>query len=52
MATSSYSLRLDAGSGLCRETSGISAVSIYPETRVYGKDLKFGDTLGSPAGAV
>ena len=45
IATSSYSLRLDGDSGLCRETSGISAVSIYPETRVYGKNLKFGDTL-------
>ncbi len=45
IAPSSYSLTLDAGSGLCDRSSGISAVSIYPETRNYGKNLKFGDTL-------
>ena len=45
IATTSYSLKLDGGSGLSSKTSRISAVSLYPEPRIYGKNLKFGDTL-------
>ncbi|MHB0999989.1 MAG: NPCBM/NEW2 domain-containing protein [Armatimonadota bacterium] len=45
IATTSYTFKLDAGSGLSSKASGISAVSLYPEPRVYGKNLKFGDTI-------
>ncbi|MHB0998337.1 MAG: alpha-galactosidase [Armatimonadota bacterium] len=40
-----YSVKLDEFIGVPSGASGISAVSIYPEPRVYGKALKYGDTL-------
>jgi len=43
-----YSLRLDENTDLSPQADGLSAVSIYPENRVYGKSLKFGDTLSVP----
>lgn len=45
IATASYLFRLDSTTGLSDSASGMSAVSIYPEPRVYGRDLKSGDTL-------
>ncbi|MHB1456194.1 MAG: NPCBM/NEW2 domain-containing protein [Armatimonadota bacterium] len=41
----SYSLKLDSKSGLSGKASNLSAISLYPELRIYGKNLKFVDTL-------
>ncbi len=41
----SYHLKLDASSGLSTDVSGLSAVSLYPENRLYAKSLGFGDEL-------
>ncbi|MCL4553152.1 MAG: NPCBM/NEW2 domain-containing protein, partial [Candidatus Marsarchaeota archaeon] len=43
-----YTLKLDESSGLSVKTSGLSIVSLYPENRVYGRGLKYGDTLSLP----
>lgn len=45
ITTTEYSVKLDGGSGLSRKASGISAISLYPEPRIYAKNLKFGGTL-------
>ncbi|MHB1456959.1 MAG: alpha-galactosidase, partial [Armatimonadota bacterium] len=44
-APQSYILKLDETVGLSVSASRMSAVSIYPELRLYGKDLHFGDKL-------
>ncbi len=43
-----YALRLDESIGLGSGASGLSVVSLYPEVRVYGEGLNFGDTLSIP----
>lgn len=40
-----YALKLDATTDLSPQAAGLSAVSLYPENRLYGKNIKFGDTL-------
>lgn len=40
-----YTVKLPVDPDQASETARFSAVSIYPESRVYGKDLKPGDTL-------
>lgn len=45
IAPQSYALRLDAAIGLDAAASRMSAVGIYPEPRIYGRNLRFGDTL-------
>ena len=41
-------LKLDETLGIQPGAKGLSAVSLYPEPRVYGKGLGFGDTLDVP----
>ncbi|MHB9038905.1 MAG: alpha-amylase family protein [Armatimonadota bacterium] len=43
-----YSMRLDPTLGILPSATGLSVVSLYPEVRVYGKGLHFGDTLNVP----
>ena len=40
-----YALKLDDAIGVPSQAKGLTAVSLYPEARVYGKCLGFGDTL-------
>lgn len=40
-----YSLKLTEAAGFAPAAKGISAVSLYPETRVYAKGLRSGDTI-------
>lgn len=44
----SYSLKLDASLGLSPDADGLSVVSLYPEVRAYGQNLRFGQTLNVP----
>ncbi|MDO8587590.1 MAG: hypothetical protein Q7T82_11180 [Armatimonadota bacterium] len=41
-------LKLDESLGVRSGAKGLSAVSLYPEPRVYGKGLNFGDALNVP----
>ena len=43
-----YALKLTAGCGLAPTAAGLSAVSLYPENRLYGTSLRWGDTLQVP----
>jgi hypothetical protein len=43
-----YSVRLAADPRVGSPAAGLSAVSLYPAARVYGTDLKPGDTLNVP----
>ena len=43
-----YELKLDRASGAPTGAAGLSAVSLYPEIRLYGQGLKSGDTLRVP----
>ena len=45
IAPQSYSMKLDESLGFPTDASDLTAVGLYPEPRVYGKQLKFGDTL-------
>lgn len=45
IAPQNYPVKLDEFIGVAPGASGMSSVSIYPEPRVYGKSLKYGDTL-------
>jgi hypothetical protein len=40
-----YSLRLDEETDLPTDAANLSAVSLYPENRIYATGLKYGDTL-------
>ncbi|MHB1455466.1 MAG: alpha-amylase family protein [Armatimonadota bacterium] len=44
----SIALKLDASTGVPADSKELSVVSLYPEPRLYGKDLAFGDTLNVP----
>ncbi|MEN6452359.1 MAG: NPCBM/NEW2 domain-containing protein [Thermoguttaceae bacterium] len=49
IARQSYKLTLDESVGFGKDAAkDVSAVSIYPEPRVYAKNLKYGDTLDVP----
>ena len=43
-----YALKLDGALGVPAGAKGLTVVSLYPEARVYGKNVKFGDTLRVP----
>jgi hypothetical protein len=43
-----FSLPLRAGSGLSAGARGLDAISLYPETRLYGSSLRPGDILQVP----
>ena len=45
IAPQSYQLKLDRGLGFTPAAKRLSAVSLYPEPRLYAESLKFGDTL-------
>ncbi|MHB0998744.1 MAG: NPCBM/NEW2 domain-containing protein [Armatimonadota bacterium] len=45
IADQSYKIVLDERIGVSKKASGLSAVSLYPEIRLYGRNLKYGDTL-------
>lgn len=45
MTPAVYSLKLDGEIGLSPEAQNLSAVSLYPEARLYGNDLKYGDMI-------
>ena len=45
IAPTSYSLKLSQALGFSPGTSGLSAVSLYPEPRLYGEGLRLDDTL-------
>ena len=40
-----YTLTLDEGIGFDSQAAGLSAVSLYPENRVYGQSLNYGNTV-------
>jgi hypothetical protein len=44
----SYSVKLDAETELSPQAAQLSAVSLYPENRLYATGLKFGDQLTIP----
>jgi hypothetical protein len=44
----SYTVKLDAETDLSPQAAQLSAVSIYPENRLYATDLKFGDGFTIP----
>ncbi|MCE5197969.1 MAG: hypothetical protein ABFD54_06815 [Armatimonadota bacterium] len=48
IAQASHCLTLDEDCGLSQGSRGLSVVSLYPEVRLYGKNLSFGDTLNIP----
>jgi hypothetical protein len=48
IAVSSYALKLDENLGVLPGDEDLSAVSLYPEPRVYGMKLKYGDALEVP----
>lgn len=48
MVPQNIALKLDASTGVPADAKGLSAVSLYPEPRFYGKGLDFGDTLNVP----
>ena len=48
IAPSTYALKLDRAIGTPAGVKELSAVSLYPEIRLYGKGLKAGDTLNVP----
>jgi hypothetical protein len=43
-----YSVRLGGSPHVASDSAGVSAVSVYPEARVYGRKLKAGDSLDVP----
>ena len=43
-----YKLKLDGALGVPAGAKGLTVVSLYPEARVYGKNVSFGDTLRVP----
>lgn len=43
-----YRLKLDRSTGTPNGAKGLTAVSLYPEVRLYGKSIGFGDTLNVP----
>jgi hypothetical protein len=43
-----YTLTLNDSIGFDSQALGLSAVSLYPENRVYGQNLNYGDTLTFP----
>lgn len=48
IAPQTYRVTLDGGIGVAGSARGISAVSVYPEVRLYAKDLRYGDTIDVP----
>jgi hypothetical protein len=48
IAPQTYALRLDGSLGFSPPAEALSAVSLYPEPRIYGEGLKLGDTLEVP----
>ncbi|MCE5267376.1 MAG: hypothetical protein LLG00_05770, partial [Planctomycetaceae bacterium] len=49
IARQSYKIKLDEGLGFAADSArSLSAISIYPEPRVYAENLKVGDTLDVP----
>ena len=45
---SEYLLKIDRSTGFSENVKKLNIVSIYPEIRIYGKDLKYGDTVNIP----
>ncbi|MHB0999857.1 MAG: NPCBM/NEW2 domain-containing protein [Armatimonadota bacterium] len=45
IAKQSYKIKLDKTIGFTPDASGMSAVSIYPEPRVYAQNLRYGDEM-------
>lgn len=45
IASQTYRIILDHSIGVPKKAAGLSAVSLYPETRIYGTNLKYGDML-------
>ncbi len=43
-----YLLKIDRSTGFSENVKKLSIVSIYPEIRIYGRDLKYGDTVNIP----
>jgi hypothetical protein len=43
-----YTLKVDESIGFNSQAAGLSAVSLYPENRVYGQNLQYGSTLTFP----
>jgi hypothetical protein len=43
-----YAIKLNGDTDLSPQASGLAAVSLYPENRIYARQLKFSDTLNIP----
>jgi hypothetical protein len=43
-----YTIKIDENIGFTSPTTNLSAVSLYPENRIYGQNLKYGSTLTFP----
>jgi hypothetical protein len=48
IAPQKYTVRLDSGLGFSPSAKALTAASLYPEPRIYGTGLKFGDRLEVP----
>ena len=45
IASQTYKITLNQSIGVSKKAARLSAVSLYPDVRVYGSNLKYGDTL-------
>ncbi len=43
-----YELKIDSFSGFSKDVRNLNLVSIYPELRIYARDLKYGDEINIP----
>jgi hypothetical protein len=43
-----YRLKIDSSTGFSESAKNLNFVSIYPEVRMYARDLKYGDTVNIP----
>jgi hypothetical protein len=43
-----YTIKIDENIGFTSPTANMSAVSLYPENRIYGQNLKYGSILAFP----
>lgn len=45
IASQTYKITLNQSIGVSKNAAGFSAVSLYPDVRLYGSNIKYGDTL-------
>lgn len=45
---SQYKLKINADAGFSKDAKSLNIVSLYPEVRIYGKNLAYGDSVSIP----